>query len=194
MYTFCFTGVLMTVCKGLIPDEVCGLFLFPASCPVLLYTVSFKRDFSVFCQLTLVHSVFQRGLFLFPDSCPVLLHTVSFKETFFCFLPIVVYFCTVFLKMDLFTHTFSHKMISDQTDILAVLTVMVITDCCFMLSSKWKRLDSIPVLLPFLLHFISSLFFSARYPQSRTAAAKCCYGDSLHAWQLGGLCSHLASP
>ena len=125
----------MTVCKGLIPDEVCGLFLFPASCPVLLHTVSFKRDFFLFpasCPV-LLHSLFQKGLFLFPATCPVLItqslskgtfsvscqlsctFAVSFKRDFFCFLPVVLYFRTQSLSKGTFSVscqlscTFSHS-------------------------------------------------------------------------------------
>ena len=119
MYTFCFTGVLMTVCKGLIPDEVCGLFLFPASCPLLLHTVSFKRDFfcflpvilyfctlslskgtfSVSCQLscTFVHCLFQKGLFCFLPVVPY------FCTPSFCFLPVVLYFCSQSLSKGTFS-------------------------------------------------------------------------------------------
>ena len=146
----------MTVCKGLIPDEVCGLFLFPASCPVLLHTVSFKRDFfcflpvsctfahrlfqkglfSVSCQLscTFAHSLFQKGLFLFPANCPVLSHT-----TVSCQLS-CTFAHSLFQNGLLFMHTFSHKMISDQTCILAVLTVIVIIDLfCMVLLEQTHR-------------------------------------------------------
>ena len=150
----------MTVCKGLIPDEVCGLFLFPASYPVLLhtacqlslllFTVSFNRDFSVSCQLsrtfahhlsvscqlscTFAHSLFQKGLFLFPANCPVLSHT-SVSCQLSC-----TFAHSLFQKGLLFMHTFSHNMISDQAYILAVLTVMVIIDpFCMVLLEQTHR-------------------------------------------------------